>query len=125
MYEAYFALLIAHTHHVHGLCRDELDVLPGQAVNNQIEYESHNMGIDEEEQMLENESGYELAYRGPTDHEICRLIFKSFEEREEIRQRRLVDERCKSAVLHFLKKLTSVPREVCIHPYLKLRNRSL
>lgn len=101
--EADFAAQLTWARHVDDLFWDNLDLLPKQAVDENVDDEPEYKVIDEKVGIFENQSTVESGYAGPTHNDIHRTIREAFVEHKEERLRRLTDDRCEKAVLWFLR----------------------
>lgn len=97
--EADFAAHFARARRTDDLWSEEFEILPEQAVDNNVEDKLHNDGIEKEQKMLENESSNKSDYNGPTLDDGHRLIREALVEREEKRLGHLLDDSCKKVAI--------------------------
>lgn len=77
-----FVVQITQSPSVVDLWPDTLDALPEQALNDHVGDKTHNMGIDGENPLPENESGNESGYSGPSHGAVRGLIHKVLVEHD-------------------------------------------
>lgn len=83
--ESDFPAPFARIIHADDLRQNIFDVLPKQAVDDHVEEEPLNEGIDEEESMSGDESNYGPGYSRLTHDDECGLICKALQEHDERR----------------------------------------
>lgn len=81
------------------LRRDNLDLLPRQAVNKQVKAEPQHDGIDKEADISENDSTSEYGYAGPTHDGACRTNREAPVEHVEDRLRLSIHDKYEKVVL--------------------------
>lgn len=99
--EAEFASQLPQVRLFNDLWQDELSVLPGQAVDCDVDDKPNNDGIDEEKPMPENKSGSNSGYSTPTYGDVRHLIREALEEQDKRRLGILVDDKCKNVITVF------------------------
>lgn len=83
--------------------RDNLDVLPEQAIDHHIKGELQVQGCNKEEPIPENKSINEFGYFGPAHHDVRRMSYEALEVHKEGTLRRLIDDTCETVVLGLFK----------------------
>lgn len=105
------------------LRKHNLNVRPRLAVDDHLEPNSHNYGIDNKELMPESKTSNELHYSAPTHYD---ERFESLERLEKHEQRglgRLLEDRCKKAVLALFKEAHKRAKERFYTPVFKAMSR--
>lgn len=67
-------------------------------MNSHVEDEPQIEGVDDEDEMPENESTCESRYEEPTNDDVCRVMQDDFKDHEEGRLRHILNSRCKNVV---------------------------
>lgn len=123
--EAEFSAYLKRAGHVDDLCRDGLDVLPQQAVDDHEEKEPHNEGIYEGKPMSKDELSRESGFSGRTHHDVRRLIHKALEEQEQAVMKRLIEDRCRNVVLELFEEAHEQTKRHFYSPVLGFSERRL
>lgn len=107
--EAKYAALFTRASRVENLWRDNVEVLPEQAMDEWVEDEPKNEGIEDDIDMTKDEATGKFGYACLSFDKFLRMIRKVFVKRAKDMLKCLVDHICENWSSFFFKKLKSLP----------------